>query len=89
MIVANTPFQLTIYWISQNNCFIIKPMENGLLCVCTVTMSDHLADDNIIMGDDKGYVHLLKVTGDHFGLKQCKGKKESQVQILDSKNFNM
>ncbi|KAM9196770.1 LOW QUALITY PROTEIN: WD repeat-containing protein 64 [Mergus octosetaceus] len=73
---------------SQNNCFIIKPMENGLLCVCTVTMSDHLADDNIIMGDDKGYVHLLKVTGDHFGVK-CKGEKESQIQILDSKNFNI
>lgn len=44
-------------------------MENGLLCVCMVTMSDHLADDNIIMGDEKGYVHLLKVTVDRFGLK--------------------
>ncbi|XP_035176562.1 WD repeat-containing protein 64 [Oxyura jamaicensis] len=72
-----------------NNYFIIKPMENSLLCVCTVTMSDHLDEDNIIMGDDKGYVHLLKMTSDHFGLKQCKGKKESQVQILDSKNFNI
>uniref|UniRef100_A0A8D0F1L9 WD repeat-containing protein 64 n=1 Tax=Strix occidentalis caurina TaxID=311401 RepID=A0A8D0F1L9_STROC len=57
---------------SQNNCFIIKPMENGLLCVCTVTMSDHLAKDDILMGDDKGYVHLLTVTSDHFGLKQSK-----------------
>ncbi|NXT55756.1 WDR64 protein, partial [Pluvianellus socialis] len=74
---------------SQNNCFAIKPMENGLLCVCTVTMSDHLAKDNILMGDDKGYVHLLTVTSDHFGLKQCKGKKESQLQVLDSKTFNM
>ncbi|KAM6207405.1 WD repeat-containing protein 64 [Sarcoramphus papa] len=74
---------------SQNNCFIIKPMENGLLCVCTVTMSDHLAKDNILMGDDKGYVHLLAVTSDHFGLKQCKGKKESQLQVLDSKTFNI
>ncbi|XP_029891401.1 WD repeat-containing protein 64 [Aquila chrysaetos chrysaetos] len=74
---------------SQNNCFVIKPMENGLLCVCTVTMSDHLAKDNILMGDDKGYVHLLTVTSDHFGLKQCKGKKESQLQVLDSKTFNI
>ncbi|KAM6406029.1 WD repeat-containing protein 64 [Pluvialis apricaria] len=74
---------------SQNNCFIIKPMENGLLCVCTVTMSDHLAQDNILMGDDKGYVHLLSVTSDHFGLKQCKGKKDSQLQVLDSKTFNV
>ncbi|XP_010561245.1 PREDICTED: WD repeat-containing protein 64 [Haliaeetus leucocephalus] len=74
---------------SQNNCFVIKPMENGLLCVCTVTMSDHLAKDNILMGDDKGYVHLLTVTSDHFGLKQCKGKKESQLQVLDYKTFNI
>uniref|UniRef100_A0A8C8A914 WD repeat domain 64 n=1 Tax=Otus sunia TaxID=257818 RepID=A0A8C8A914_9STRI len=73
---------------SQNNCFVIKPMENGLLCVCTVTMSDHLAKDDILMGDDKGYVHLLTVTSDHFGLKQCKGKK-SQLQVLDSKTFNI
>ncbi|NXW26445.1 WDR64 protein, partial [Phaetusa simplex] len=74
---------------SQNNCFIIKPMENGLLCVCTVPMSDHLAEDNILMGDDKGYVHLLTVMSDHFGLKQYKGKKESQLQVLDSKIFNI
>ncbi|XP_009582154.1 PREDICTED: WD repeat-containing protein 64 [Fulmarus glacialis] len=74
---------------SQNNCFIIKPMENGLLCVCTATMSDHLAKDNIVMGDDKGYVHLLTVTSDHLGLKQRKGKKESQLQVLDPKTFNI
>ncbi|KFR16641.1 WD repeat-containing protein 64, partial [Opisthocomus hoazin] len=74
---------------SQNNCFIIKPMENGLLCVCTVTMPDHLAEDNILMGDDKGYVHLLTVTSDHFGLKQSKGKKESKLWVLNSKSFNI
>lgn len=63
-------------------------MENSLLCVCTVTMSDHLAKDNILMGDDKGYVHLLTVTSDRFGLKQRGNKKGSQ-QVLDPKTFNM
>ncbi|NXP12252.1 WDR64 protein, partial [Thinocorus orbignyianus] len=72
----------------SQNCFIIKPMENALLSVCTVTMPDHLAKDNILMGDDKGYVHLLTLTRDRFALKQCKGKKESQLQVLDSKTFN-
>ncbi|NWW48759.1 WDR64 protein, partial [Pedionomus torquatus] len=72
----------------SQNCFIIKPMESALLCVCTVTMSDRLAKDNILMGDDKGYVHLLTLTSDRFGLKQGKGKKESQLQVLDSKTFN-
>ncbi|NWH20799.1 WDR64 protein, partial [Grus americana] len=74
---------------SQNNCFIIKPMENALCCVCTVAMSERLAKDNILMGDYKGYVHLLTVTSDDFRLKQCKGKKESQLQVLDSKTFNI
>ncbi|XP_075604911.1 WD repeat-containing protein 64 [Balearica regulorum gibbericeps] len=74
---------------SQNNCFIIKPMENALCCVCTVAMSEYLAKDNILMGDYKGYVHLLTVTSDDFRLKQCKGKKESQLQVLDSKTFNI
>ncbi|NWU60668.1 WDR64 protein, partial [Pterocles burchelli] len=73
----------------QNNCFIIKPMENALLCVCTVTMSDNLATDNILMGDDKGYVQLFTVTSDCLGLKQHKDKKESQLQVLDSKTFNI
>ncbi|XP_068795383.1 WD repeat-containing protein 64 [Struthio camelus] len=74
---------------SQSNCFVIKPMENGLLCVCTVTASDHLAKDNILMGDDGGYVNLLTVTSDDFGLKQSKAKKKSQFHILDSKNFKI
>uniref|UniRef100_A0A8C2TS83 WD repeat-containing protein 64 n=2 Tax=Coturnix japonica TaxID=93934 RepID=A0A8C2TS83_COTJA len=73
----------------QSSYVIIKPMENSLLCVCTVTMSDQLAEDTILIGDDKGYVYLLKVTSDHLGMKQCKDKKQSQAQILDSKDFNI
>ncbi|OXB80325.1 UNVERIFIED_CONTAM: hypothetical protein H355_013723 [Colinus virginianus] len=56
--------------IGEKNYFIIKPMENNLLCVCSATTSDQLAEDNILMGDDKGYVNLLKVTSDHFELEQ-------------------
>ncbi|KAK2527045.1 Wdr64 [Columba livia] len=93
-VVAVTTERTIIVWDykskgRQNNGFIIKPMENGLLCVCTVTKSDDLAKDTILMGDDKGYVYLLNVTADQFGLKRCKGKKESQLQALDSKTFNI
>ncbi|XP_071662332.1 WD repeat-containing protein 64 isoform X2 [Patagioenas fasciata] len=93
-VVAVTTERTIIVWDykskgRQNNGFIIKPMENGLLCVCTVTKSDGLAKDTILMGDDKGYVYLLNVTADQFGLKRCKGKKESQLQALDSKTFNI
>uniref|UniRef100_A0A8C6K514 Uncharacterized protein n=1 Tax=Melopsittacus undulatus TaxID=13146 RepID=A0A8C6K514_MELUD len=72
-----------------NICFVIKPMENCLLCVCTVTMPKQVAMDTILMGDDKGYVYLLTVTSDHLALKKCKGKRESQLQVLDSKTFHI
>lgn len=64
-------------------------MENCLLCVCTVTMPKQVAMDTILMGDDKGYVYLLTVTSDHLALKKCRGKRESQLQVLDSKTFHM
>ncbi|XP_065535138.1 WD repeat-containing protein 64 [Lathamus discolor] len=74
---------------SQNICFVIKPMENCLLCVCTVTMPKQVAMDTILMGDDKGYVYLLTVTSDHLALKKCKGKRESRLQALDCKTFHI
>ncbi|NXT64806.1 WDR64 protein, partial [Chaetops frenatus] len=74
---------------SQNNGFVIKPMKNCLLCVCTVTMSDNLAKDTILMGDDRGYVYLLTITNDDFIMKQSKGEKESQFKVLDSESFNI
>ncbi|NXM69909.1 WDR64 protein, partial [Serilophus lunatus] len=74
---------------NKNNCFVIKPMKNCLLCVCTVTMSDHLAKDSILMGDDKGYVYLLTMTSDNFILRQYKTEKGSQFHVLDSETFKM
>ncbi|KAM4785740.1 WD repeat-containing protein 64 isoform 1-T1 [Cyanocitta cristata] len=73
----------------QNNGFVIKPMKNCLLCVSTVTMSDHLAKDTILMGDDKGYVYLLTMTNDDFIMKRSKAEKESQFRFMDSESFNM
>ncbi|XP_027540051.1 WD repeat-containing protein 64 isoform X5 [Neopelma chrysocephalum] len=73
----------------KNNCYVIKPMKNCLLCVCTVTTPDHLAKDSILMGDDKGYVYLLTMTNDDFIMKQYKPEKESQFRFLDSENFNI
>ncbi|NXK74885.1 WDR64 protein, partial [Amazona guildingii] len=74
---------------SQNICFVIKPIENCLLCVCVVTVPKQVAKDTILMGDDKGYVYLLTVTSDHLALQKCKGKRESQLQVLDSKTFHI
>ncbi|NWT49562.1 WDR64 protein, partial [Erythrocercus mccallii] len=74
---------------SKTDGFVIKPMKNCLLCVCTVTMADNLAKDTILMGDDKGYVYLLTITSDDFIMKQSKAGKESQFKVLDSESFDI
>ncbi|RMC12786.1 hypothetical protein DUI87_10311 [Hirundo rustica rustica] len=74
---------------SESDGFVIKPMKNCLLCVCTVTMADNLAKDTILMGDDKGYVYLLTITSDDFIMKQSKAEKESQFKVLDSESFDI
>ncbi|XP_066171755.1 WD repeat-containing protein 64 [Sylvia atricapilla] len=74
---------------SKSDGFVIKPMKNCLLCVCTVTMADNLAKDTILMGDDKGYVYLLTITSDDFIMKQSKTGKISQFKILDSESFDI
>ncbi|XP_074118612.1 WD repeat-containing protein 64 isoform X1 [Sminthopsis crassicaudata] len=72
---------------SQDSCFVIKPVDHCLLCVCVVPMTDHLGRDDILMGDDGGFVNRLTLNSDDFGLRQSKHKRKAQSQILDSKNF--
>ncbi|XP_044307140.1 WD repeat-containing protein 64 [Varanus komodoensis] len=71
-----------------DNCFIIKPMEHCLLCVCAVPRPvELLVKDDILMGDDGGYVNLFTVTSEDFGLKQSKSKKKTQIMVIDSRRF--
>ncbi|XP_004439639.1 PREDICTED: WD repeat-containing protein 64 [Ceratotherium simum simum] len=72
---------------SQENYFVIKPMDHCLLCVCVVPLQDQLCRDDILLGDDGGFVNKFTVNSDDFGLKQAKSKKKLQTQVLDSKNF--
>ncbi|KAM6217440.1 WD repeat-containing protein 64 [Rhynchocyon petersi] len=72
---------------SQENYFTIKPMDHCLLCVCAVSLPDQLCRDDILLGDDGGFVNKFTVNSDDFGLKQTKTKKKLQNQVLDSKNF--
>uniref|UniRef100_A0A8C9UCK9 WD repeat-containing protein 64 n=1 Tax=Serinus canaria TaxID=9135 RepID=A0A8C9UCK9_SERCA len=74
---------------SESDGFVIKPMKNCLLCVCTVTMADNLAKDTILMGDDKGYVYLLTITSDDFIMKQSKTEKVLKFKVMDSESFDM
>ncbi|XP_054516851.1 WD repeat-containing protein 64 isoform X4 [Pan troglodytes] len=72
---------------SQDNYFVIKPMDHCLLCVCVVPLPDHLCRDDILLGDDGGFVNRFTVNSDDFGIKQAKSKRKLQNQVLDSKNF--
>uniref|UniRef100_A0A2K5YV39 WD repeat domain 64 n=1 Tax=Mandrillus leucophaeus TaxID=9568 RepID=A0A2K5YV39_MANLE len=72
---------------SQENYFVIKPMDHCLLCVCVVPLPDHLCRDDILLGDDGGFVNRFTVNSDDFGIKQAKSKRKLQNQVLDSKNF--
>ncbi|XP_048213279.1 WD repeat-containing protein 64 isoform X1 [Perognathus longimembris pacificus] len=72
---------------SQDHYFVIKPMDHCLLCVCVVPIADQLCRDDILLGDDGGFVNRFTVNSDDFGLKQAKTKKKLQSQVLDSKNF--
>ncbi|KAL1769649.1 WD repeat-containing protein 64 [Sigmodon hispidus] len=72
---------------SQEHYFVIKPMDHCLLCVCVVPLPDQLCRDDILLGDDGGFVNRFTVNSDDFGLRQAKTKKKLQTQILDSKNF--
>ncbi|XP_049633519.1 LOW QUALITY PROTEIN: WD repeat-containing protein 64 [Suncus etruscus] len=72
---------------NQENSFIIKPMDHCLLCVCTVPVTDQLCQDDILLGDDGGFVSKYTVNSDDFGLKQAKSKKRSQNQVLELKEL--
>ncbi|XP_074241495.1 WD repeat-containing protein 64 isoform X2 [Saimiri boliviensis] len=69
------------------NYFVIKPMDHCLLCVCVVPLTDQLCRDDILLGDDGGFVSRFTVNSDDFGLRQAKSKRKLQNQVLDSKNF--
>ncbi|XP_048361047.1 WD repeat-containing protein 64 [Sphaerodactylus townsendi] len=90
-VVAVTERTIIIWdYKSQGNaldtCFIIKPMEHCLLCICAVYQpAEQLVKDDILLGDDGGHVNLFTLTSDDFGLKQS--KKQAQIQVLDSKKF--
>ncbi|XP_063147117.1 WD repeat-containing protein 64 [Candoia aspera] len=71
-----------------DNCFIIKPMEHCILSISAIPHpSELLLKDDILLGDDGGYVTLFTLTSDDFGLKQAKSKKNLHVMVIDSKKF--
>lgn len=63
-------------------------MEHCLLSVCAIHQpAEMLMKDDVLLGDDAGFVNMFTMTSDDFGLKQTKSKKNKQLLVLDSKKF--
>ncbi|XP_029449875.1 WD repeat-containing protein 64 [Rhinatrema bivittatum] len=72
---------------NQDNYLSIKPMENCLLCVCTVVTTESQAKDDILIGDDSGFVHLFSIASEELNIKVSKVKQVLCPAVLDAKNF--
>nr|XP_033791802.1 WD repeat-containing protein 64 isoform X3 [Geotrypetes seraphini] len=72
---------------SQANYLTIKPMENCLLCVCTVIETDLQGKDDILIGDDSGCIHLFTIASDDLKTKHSKSKCVTSPEVLDASKF--
>ncbi|XP_058881911.1 WD repeat-containing protein 64-like [Acipenser ruthenus] len=63
----------------QANLFTIKPLDNPLLCVCTVTPSEHLLSDSILIGDNAGFVNLVTISNSDLSSKKSEEKGQAQT----------
>ncbi|KAK1171003.1 WD repeat-containing protein 64-like [Acipenser oxyrinchus oxyrinchus] len=63
----------------QANLFTIKPLDNLLLCVCTVTPSEHLLSDSILIGDNAGFVNLVTISNSDLSSKKSEEKGQAQT----------
>ncbi|MBN3280803.1 WDR64 protein, partial [Polyodon spathula] len=79
VVTASQKGQISIYN-NKANLFIIKPLDNPLLCVCTVTPSEHLSD-SILIGDNAGFVNLVTVSISDLSSK--KSEEKGQAQMLN------
>ncbi|XP_069787105.1 WD repeat-containing protein 64-like isoform X2 [Narcine bancroftii] len=68
---------------NQTNFFTLKPMQNIMLCICSVTLSESTGEDNILIGDDAGFVNLLVVGNEDLNLQKSKDSNALQSQVLD------
>ncbi|KAM4048999.1 WD repeat-containing protein 64 [Anomaloglossus baeobatrachus] len=72
---------------NEDNYVCIKPMEHCLLCVCSVISQDQPLQDDILVGDDTGYVSLYSFSNDELKVEDPQSTKVSHPVVLDSRKF--
>uniref|UniRef100_A0A8C5LZ13 WD repeat-containing protein 64 n=1 Tax=Leptobrachium leishanense TaxID=445787 RepID=A0A8C5LZ13_9ANUR len=66
---------------------IIKPVENYQLCVCSVTSLDQSLNDNILVGDNSGFVSLYCMDPDKLRLSYSEALSTSHPVVMDPGKF--
>ncbi|XP_077106118.1 WD repeat-containing protein 64 isoform X2 [Ranitomeya variabilis] len=72
---------------NEDNYVCIKPMEHYLLCVCTVVSQGQYLQDDILIGDDAGFVSLYSISNDELKVEDLKSTKMSHPGVLDARRF--
>ncbi|XP_075715028.1 WD repeat-containing protein 64 [Rhinoderma darwinii] len=72
---------------NQENYVCIKPMEHCLLCVCTVISQDQTLQEDILVGDDAGFVSLYSISSADLKIQHSKSNKIFHPVALDSSKF--
>ncbi|XP_069619042.1 WD repeat-containing protein 64-like [Ranitomeya imitator] len=72
---------------NEDNYVCIKPMEHCLLCVCTVVSQGQYLQDDILIGDDAGFVSLYSISNDELKVEDLKSTKMSHPGVLDARRF--
>ncbi|KAM5191587.1 WD repeat-containing protein 64 [Mantella aurantiaca] len=72
---------------SQDNYVCIRPMKHFLLCVCAVNSQEDSMKDEILVGDDAGYVSLFSIASVELNPPHSKSRVLSQPLVLDSEKF--
>ncbi|XP_073492996.1 WD repeat-containing protein 64 [Phyllobates terribilis] len=72
---------------NEDNYVCIKPMENCPLCVCTVISQGQYLQDDILVGDDAGFVSLYSISNDKLKGEDLQTTKMSHSVVLDSRRF--
>ncbi|XP_073408522.1 WD repeat-containing protein 64-like [Dendrobates tinctorius] len=72
---------------NEDSYVCIKPMEHSLLCVCTVISQGQYLQEDILVGDDAGFVSLYSISNDELKVEDLKSAKMSYPGVLDARRF--
>ncbi|XP_018409962.1 PREDICTED: WD repeat-containing protein 64 [Nanorana parkeri] len=71
----------------QDKYVSIRPVGNCLHCICTVNSQDDSVKEEILVGDDAGFVTLFSIASTDLHPDHSKSKVLSQSVVLDSGKF--